>query len=149
MSDFLEFTIDKFTFRVATDRLYSTEGVWVKPEGGNLRIGLSDFLQQRSGDIAFAEIKPAGTKLVFGEEIGVIETIKVNISLGSPVSGTVMEVNPEMEATPEAINLDPYEKGWVAVLDPSELDRDRLRLLDAQAYFTQIKAEAENEVKKI
>ena len=88
MPDFLELAIDKFIFRVATDRFYSPEGVWAKPEGSSIRIGLSDFLQQRSGDVAFAEVKPTGTELAFGDEVAVIETIKVNISLGSPVSGS-------------------------------------------------------------
>src|SRR5512139_2773811 len=108
MPDFLELTIDKFTFQVATDRYYSPEGVWAKPEGNYVRIGLSDFLQQRSGDIAFAEIMPVGTELTFGDEVAVIETIKVNISLGSPVSGKVIEVNPDLEESPEVINQDPF-----------------------------------------
>ena len=82
MPDMLETTIDKFTFKVATDRYYTSEGVWAKPDGARVRVGLSDFLQQRSGDVAFAEVKPAGTSVRFGDEIAGIETIKVNISLG-------------------------------------------------------------------
>ena len=81
MSEFLETTVDKFTFKVATDRFYTAEGVWAKEEDGRVRIGLSDFVQQRSGDVAFAEVKPAGTALAAGDEVAVIETIKVNISL--------------------------------------------------------------------
>ena len=81
MPENLEFTLDKFTFRVALDRFYSSEGIWAKPEAGGVRIGLSDFLQQRSGDVAFAEVQPAGTALKVGDEVAVIETIKVNISL--------------------------------------------------------------------
>jgi glycine cleavage system H protein len=148
MSDFLELTIDKFTFRVASDRYYSAEGVWAKQEGSYVRIGLSDFLQQRSGDIAFAEIKPVGTELAFGDEVAVIETIKVNISLGSPVSGKVTEVNPDMEVTPEMINQDPYGKGWMAILEAGDWEMDRSQLMNAQAYFAKIKDEGEDEVKK-
>ena len=148
MPDFLELTIDKFTFRVATDRFYSLEGVWAKPEGQSVRIGMSDFLQQRNGDIAFAEIKPEGTVLAFGDEVVVIETIKVNISLGSPVGGKVTEVNPDMGVTPEVINQDPYEKGWIAVLEAGDWEADRSHLLDAPAYFAKIKAEGEDEAKK-
>ena len=66
MTEFLETTVDKFIFRVATDRFYSSEGVWAKEENGRVRIGLSDFVQQRSGDVAFAEIKPVGTSLALG-----------------------------------------------------------------------------------
>ncbi|MBE3038320.1 MAG: hypothetical protein IMZ62_05870, partial [Chloroflexi bacterium] len=106
MSDFLETTVDKFTFKVATDRFYTAEGVWAKEEKGHVRIGLSDFVQQRSGDVAFAEIKPAGTALAAGEEVAVIETIKVNITYTSPVNGKIVEVNPAMNEAPEAINQD-------------------------------------------
>jgi len=148
MPDFLELTIDKFTFRVAADRYYSPEGVWVKPEGRCIRMGLSDFLQQRSGDVAFAEIKPQGTLLAFGDEVAVIETIKVNLSLGSPASGTVVEVNPDLEVTPEVINLDPYDKGWIALLEATDWEADRSRLLDAEAYLAKMRAEGENEAKK-
>jgi glycine cleavage system H protein len=148
MPETLETTVDKFTFKVITDRYYSEEGVWAKPEGKLVRIGLSDFLQQRSGDVAFAEVKPTGTKLAFGDEITVIETIKVDISLGSPVSGKVVQVNPDMEAAPEVINQDPYEKGWLAVVEADNWEADLPRLLDATAYFSRMKMEAEQEIKK-
>jgi len=148
MPEFLETTVDKFTFKVATDRFYNAEGVWAKTEGERIRIGLSDFLQQRSGDVAFTEVKPDGTQVAFGDEIAIIETIKVNISLSSPVTGKVVEINPIMEAAPEAINQDPYESGWLAVLEASEWEADRARLLDAQTYFAKMRAEAAEQVGK-
>jgi glycine cleavage system H protein len=147
MSDYLEMTIDKFTFRIATDRWYTREGVWALPEVDRVRIGLSDFLQQRSGDIAFAEIKPIGMTLAAGDEIASIETIKVNVALASPVSGQVLEVNPLLSTAPEAINQDPYGAGWLAVISASDWDTVRARLLDAAAYFDVIKHEAEGEMK--
>ncbi len=147
MPDFLEIQVDKFTFKVATDCFYTTEGVWAKPEGALIRIGLSDFLQQRSGDVAFAEIKPVGTQVQAGDEVAVIETIKVNISLGSPASGKVVEVNPAMETAPEAINQDPYGDGWLAVIEAADWEADRSSLLDPQAYFAKMKADAEQEAK--
>ena len=149
MTDFLETNVDKFIFRVATDRFYNDEGVWAKGENGRVRIGLSDFVQQRSGDVAFAEIKPVGTTLAFGDEAAVIETIKVNIIFTSPVTGKVVEVNPAMEEAPEAINQDPYGEGWLAVIEPADWAADRARLLDAQAYFVRMKVEAEEEAKKL
>jgi glycine cleavage system H protein len=147
MPDFLEFIVDKFTFQVATDRVYTTAGVWARPEGALVRIGMSDFLQQRSGDVAFAEVKPAGTRLDYDDEVAVIETIKVDISLGSPVSGTIMEVNPALETTPEAINQDPYVGGWLALLEATDWEVDRARLQDPQAYFEKIKEQAEEETR--
>jgi len=147
--EFLETLVDKFTFKVATDRLYSQEGIWAKKEGELVRVGLSDFVQQRSGDVAFAEVKPVGTQVAFGDEIAVIETIKVNISLTSPVTGKVAEVNPVMATAPEAINQDPYGAGWLAVVEATDWQTDKANLLDPQAYFAKMKVEAEQEVKKI
>ena len=148
MPEYLETTVDKFTFRVATDRYYNGEGVWAKPEGNHVRIGLSDYVQQRNGDVAFAEVKSKGTTIGFGDEVAVIETIKVNISLTSPVSGTVIEVNPAMETAPEAINQDPYGSGWLAIINAVDWETDKARLLDSQAYFARIKLEAEQEVNR-
>jgi len=148
MSDYLEVTVDKFTFKIATDRFYTREGVWALPEADRVRVGLSDFLQQRSGDIAFAEIKPIGTTLVAEDEVASIETIKVNVALSSPLSGKVLEVNPAMDTAPEAINQDPYGAGWLAVIAASDWETDRSRLLDAAAYFEVVKREAEEETKK-
>jgi glycine cleavage system H protein len=148
MTEFLETTVDKFTFKVAKDRLYTAEGVWAKGEGKLVRVGLSDFVQQRSGDVAFSEVKPVGAMVTFGDEVAVIETIKVNISLGSPVTGKVVEVNPAMTTAPEAINQDPYESGWLAVVEATNWDTEQSRLLNPQAYFEKMKLEAEQEVKK-
>ena len=148
MPEYLETMVDKFTFKVATDRLYSQEGIWAKKEGELVRVGLSDFVQQRSGDVAFAEVKPEGTQVAFGDEIAVIETIKVNISLTSPVTGKVAEVNPVMATAPEAINQDPYGAGWLAVVEATDWQTDKANLLDPQAYFAKMKVEAEQEVKK-
>lgn len=148
MTEFLETTVDKFTFRVATDRLYNEEGVWAKEEAGKVRVGLSDFVQQRSGDVAFAEIKPVETALVFGGELAVIETIKVNVTYTSPVTGKIVTVNPAMQDAPEAINQDPYGEGWLAVIEPSDWIAECARLLDPQAYFARMKTDAEEESKK-
>jgi glycine cleavage system H protein len=148
MAEFLEARVDKFTFKVATDRFYNHEGVWAKPEGKHVRIGLSDFLQQHSGDVAFAEIKPHGSRVTFGDEVAFIETIKVNISLTSPVSGKVVEVNPTMETAPEVINLDPYGIGWLAIIEATDWVTDRGQLQDSQVYFAQMKVEAEREGKR-
>lgn len=149
MPEYLETTVDKFIFKVATDRYYSDEGIWALAEGSRIRIGMTDFLQQRSGDIAFAEVKPEGTALGAGDEVAVIETIKVNVSLTSPVSGTVVEVNPAMELSPEAINQDPYGEGWLVVVEANDWPEERDNLLDAQAYFERMKRQAEEEAKKL
>ena len=149
MPEFLETTVDKFIFKVATDRSYSSEGLWAKADGNLVRIGLSDFLQQRSGDVAFAEVTKPGTSLNVGDEVATIETIKVNISLTSPVTGEVVEVNPAMAMAPEAINQDPYGEGWLAVIEAKDWEADRAGLMDPQAYFILMRGQAEEEAKKL
>jgi glycine cleavage system H protein len=147
MPEFLEFTAGKFIFKVATDCLYTPEGVWVRVQGNILRIGISDYVQQRSGDVAFAEIKPAGTQLTAGDEFAVIETIKVDLSLGAPVSGEVVNANPALETAAELINQDPYTAGWMAEIQPANWETDSAALLSPAAYLDKARAEAEQEAR--
>ena len=151
MTEFLQTTVDKFTFRVATDRRYSNGGLWIRPEeGGRLvRLGLSDFLQQNSGDVAFAEVKPAGTVLAAGDQVASIETIKVVLDLPSPIGGRITEVNPAMDVTPELINQDPYGEGWLAKIEAGDWETVRSGLLEPEAYFALMRSQAEEEAKKL
>jgi glycine cleavage system H protein len=146
MQEYLETTIDKFIFRVAADRFYSAEGVWALPEGKRVRVGLSDFVQQRGGDAAFVHLKDVGTTLAAGDELAELETIKVNQSLFAPLAGTIVEVNSSLEATPESINHDPYGGGWLAVIEAADWEAARAKLLDANAYLAAIRAQAQEEL---
>lgn len=148
MPDFLETTVDKFIFRVATDRLYTAEGVWALAEGDRVRVGVTDLVQQRGGDVAFAEVRPAGTVLSADDEVASIETIKTNVAVPSPIGGSIAEANPAMELSPEVINQDPYGKGWLALIAPSDWATERGALLDPQAYFVLMRGQAEEEAKK-
>ena len=153
MPEYLETTVDKFRFRVAKDRLYTAQGAWVfwmQPEATHrVRIGLADYLQQRSGDVAFATVQPVGTKLAAGERLAEIETIKTMVELPSPVSGTVTEVNLALDTTPEVINQDPYGNGWLAVVETTAWEAERAKLLEPDAYFSAMQAEAHEELKKL
>lgn len=146
MTDFLETIVDKFIFKVATDRLYSAEGLWLKSEGNRVRIGVSDYFQQHNGDVAFAEIKAVGKIVPAGAEVATIETMKVNIDLPSPVTGKIIEVNTLLVSTPEAINQDPYGNGWLAVVEVNDWNVEKTHLLEPQAYFEKMKADAEREI---
>ena len=150
MSEYIQTTVDKFIFRVATDRLYSPAGVWAfwaESQGnGRVRIGLTDYLQQLNGDVAFAHVKPIGTKLAVGDEIAELETIKANVSLFSPVSGTVIEINTNLEPNPEFINDEPYGKGWLAMVDVADWESERTKLLDPHAYLSAMQLQAEQEL---
>ena len=152
MTEYLETTVDKFTFRVAKDRYYTPQGAWafwMKPEApGRIRIGLTDYLQQRSGDVAFATVQPVGTKLVAGERLADIETIKTIVELQSPVNGLVVEVNVALEMTPEVVNQDPYNDGWLAVIETTDWEAERAMLLDPDAYFAAMQSEAREEMQQ-
>jgi glycine cleavage system H protein len=146
--EMLELTVDKFTFRVPKSLYFNDAGIWVRPEGSVARLGLSDFAQQRSGDMAFAEVKPVETLLKPGDEFASIETIKVNVILPSPVTGAIAEINRALEDAPELINQDPYGKGWLAVVELTDWETDKSKLLDADAYYALVKEQAEEEMKK-
>ena len=146
MNDHLIFTIDKFSFNIPRDCLYSREGLWVRIDSEGVWVGLTDFLQGRSGDVAFAEVQPQGTNLALGDELAVIETIKVDTILPAPLSGKILQLNPALEDGPEVINLDPYGEGWLACLDPSNWEGERSHLIDPQSYFNLIKRLAEEEI---
>ena len=145
----LELTVDKFTFRVPDDRRYSADGVWVQPVPGvvpaRVRLGVTDFVQQRGGDVTFVHPQPVGTVLRRGDECAAVETIKVDVSLPSPVAGVVVEVNAALEANPETVNQDPYEAGWLVVVEPCAWDADNAALLDAEHYFAVMRDHAERE----
>lgn len=124
MSEYMETKVDKFTFKVVGDRFYTPQGVWTLAQGNTIRIGLSDFLQQRSGDIAFADVMAEGTILAVGDEVAAIETIKMNINLTSPAAGTIRQINPLMETAPETINQDPYGDGWLCDIEAVDWEAD-------------------------
>jgi glycine cleavage system H protein len=148
MTNFLELRVDKFIFKVADDRFYNAQGCWaIAAEHELVRVGLSDFLQQHSGDVVFANVKPVGTVLAAGSEVAEIETIKVNFSLSSPLAGTIVRVNPLMETAPETINQDSYQAGWVCEIEAAGWEADRKNLLEPAAYFVLMQREAENEAK--
>ena len=146
--ELLRVTVDKFTFVVPTGLIYSGVGVWVKLEGSRARLGLSDYVQQSSGDVAFANVKPVETKLERGDEFADIETVKVNVSFPSPVKGTVVEVNRSLAGGGDLINQEPYGKGWLVVVELSNWENDRTSLLDAATYLALVKDQAEAEMKK-
>ncbi len=143
----LELNVDKFIFRFPKELFYSEAGIWVRREGGNqLRLGLSDFSQQRNGDIAFANLTEIGTELGIDDEIATIETVKVNVGLPSPVKGKVIEINPGLQDSPEWINQDPYGKGWMLLIEPAESSWPVAGTLDAGAYRDLARQQAEAEL---
>ncbi len=146
MNEHLEYTLDKFTFRVATDRLYMPEGIWAKVEGDLVRVGVSDFFQQHNGDVAFVEVREVGTVVSPDEEFASIETIKVDFELPAPVHGVIVAVNDRLELEAEIINLDPYGAGWMALIAATDWATDQARLMSPAAYFAYMQAQAQEKL---
>ncbi|MBP9019177.1 MAG: glycine cleavage system protein GcvH [Bacteroidales bacterium] len=112
---------------------YSKDHEWVKVDGNIATVGITDFAQSQLGDVVFVDIQTEGETLDASEVFGAIEAVKTVADAFMPVSGKIIEVNPELEEAPELVNTDPYGKGWmvkIEISDPSELDS----LLDAEAY---------------
>ena len=149
MGEFLEATYEKFIFKVKMGYLYSREEFWANFQNGAATVGLTDFLQKAKGDVAFLETVEPGTEVKQGQEIGKIETIKATFGIISPVSGKVAEVNPEMDASPYLINHDPYGGGWIYRIELSNPEADKGQLLQASAYFENMKDKIAQEAKKL
>ena len=149
MAEFLEYTLDKFTFKVATDRFYNAEGVWAKADGSRVTVGVSDFFQQRNGDVAFAEVREVGTAVSTNASCATIETIKVDVELPCPLSGTIATVNEKLELEAEVINQDPYGDGWLAAIEPDDWAADQANLMTPEAYFEHMKAQAQEEAENL
>ncbi len=145
--DYLQVTVDKFIFRVAPDRRYSEADVWARREGDRLRIGLADYLQQKSGDVAFVSPKEIGTVLAANDELAAIETIKVDLVIPSPAAGTITATNPSLTEHPELVNSDPYGEGWLVEVEPNDME-DFEALQSADAYAPNMQARAELERQK-
>ncbi len=112
---------------------YSEEHEWVKEEGDKVRIGITDFAQSELGDIVFVELPEVGDEIEADEPFGSVESVKTVSELYAPISGTVVEVNEELDDSPEFVNESPYEKAWMIVVEPS--DRGELeKLMTAEQY---------------
>jgi len=105
--------------------LYTKDHEWLRVEGNFGYIGVTDFAQGELGDIVFIEIETVGETLGKEEVFGTIEAVKTVSDMFMPVSGEILEVNPELDANPAVVNKDPYGKGWmvkIKITNPSEID---------------------------
>ena len=124
-------------YEIPSDQRYSHEDEWVRQEGDECVIGVTDYAQQQLGDIVFVELPEIGSTLTGGDTFGVIESVKAVSDLFAPISGVVIEVNTDLEEKPETVNESCYGDGWLVRLegvDAAEIDA----LLDSDAYAQHI-----------
>jgi glycine cleavage system H protein len=108
---------------VPVNLLYTKDHEWLRVEGNTGYIGITDFAQGELGDIVFIEIETVGETLAKEDVFGTIEAVKTVSDLFMPVSGEILELNPALEESPDVVNKDPYDKGWMVKIkmnDPSE-----------------------------
>ena len=118
---------------IPEDLKYTNDHEWVKIEGDTATVGITDFAQSELGDIVYVEIETEGEEVETGEVFGTVEAVKTVSDLFMPVKGTISEVNPDLDGSPELVNEDPYGKGWMIKITLAE-DADISDLLDASAY---------------
>ncbi|HOV35321.1 MAG: glycine cleavage system protein GcvH [Dysgonomonadaceae bacterium] len=112
---------------------YSNDHEWIRVEGDMAFVGISDYAQSELGEIVYVDVTTVGETLEAGEVFGSIEAVKTVSDLMMPVSGKILELNADLDATPELVNSDPYGKGWIVKIEitrPDEIDR----LLSADQY---------------
>jgi glycine cleavage system H protein len=115
------------------DLRYSSDHEWVRAADGKARVGITDYAQDALGDVVYLELPAVGTAVRAHDKVSEVESTKSVSDIFAPLSGTIVEVNTELEATPQKLNEDPYGDGWICVIElsePSELDG----LLDVGAY---------------
>jgi glycine cleavage system H protein len=115
------------------DLKYSREHEWVLVEGNVATVGITDFAQEKLGDIVFVELPAVGDKVTKDEAMGVVESVKAVSDVYAPVSGVVVEINDDLPDSPDMINEDPYGDGWMIKIqmnDPTDLDD----LMESEAY---------------
>jgi glycine cleavage system H protein len=123
---------------------YSNDFEWVKVEGDKVRIGLTDYAQKSLREIVYAELPSAGGEVKQNEPYGTVESVKAVSDLIAPISGTIEEVNAEVQSKPELLNEEPFANGWVLVVKPANLQAELANLMDFDKAVEWHKAQAQS-----
>jgi glycine cleavage system H protein len=118
---------------IPEDLRYSADHEWARVEGGDVRVGITDYAQDALGDVVFVDLPEVGTAVKRGESLSEVESTKSVSEIYAPVGGTISQVNAELSENPARLNEDPYGDGWICVItvdEPAQLDE----LLDAEGY---------------
>ncbi|MBU0679253.1 MAG: glycine cleavage system protein GcvH [Verrucomicrobia bacterium] len=119
---------------------YTSTHEWVRVEGDEVVVGISDFAQNQLSDITYVELPSVGDTLSAQDEVAVVESVKAASDIYAPIGGTVTEINDRLADEPEIINSDPYEEGWLFRMKPID-ESDVEDLLDASQYESQLPSE--------
>ncbi len=117
-------------FEVPEGLYYHKEYLWARIENGKVRIGMTDYAQKQLREIVFVELPSVGDTITKDEPFGTVESVKAVSDLIAPISGTIEEVNEELDAKPELLNEDPYGEGWILVVTPTDLEAELKEIMD-------------------
>jgi glycine cleavage system H protein len=117
-------------YEVPEGLYYSKDFEWIKIEGDKVRMGITDYAQKQLREIVYAELPDAGTEVQQNEPYGTLESVKAVSDLVAAISGTIEEVNSEVQSKPEILNEDPYVQGWLLVVKPANLQAELANLMD-------------------
>lgn len=112
---------------------YSSDHEWIRNDDGKWRVGITDYAQDALGDVVYVQVPEVGQTFAAGDTFGEVESTKSVSEIYAPIAGTVVEVNSELETSPELVNSDPYNTGWIALIEPTDAEAAD-SLLDADAY---------------
>lgn len=123
---------------IPDDLLYAEDHEWARRENGKVRVGISDYAQDRLGDIVYVEFPETGQVFEKNEPFGSIESVKAVSELYMPVGGEILEVNQELNDYPDLVNKNPNDKGWLILIKPTD-DSELKSLMDKDAYLKMLK----------
>ncbi len=119
---------------------YTKTHEWIKIENGKMRLGMTDYAQEKMTDIVYVELPETGKEVKKGDEICVLESVKAVSEINSPVSGKIVDVNKTLEDSPDKINKSPYDDGWIAVIEMKD-ELEIKNLLNSEEYRKHIESE--------
>ena len=131
-------SLGKVSFIVDDSLLYTETDEWVRVEGSRVRVGITDYAQKQLKDVVGVDLPKVGQEVNEGMDLAVLESVKATAEVYSPVTGKVVEVNERLLDEPELINKEPYDGGWIAVIEPAG-PLDESKLLDHRAYVESVK----------
>jgi glycine cleavage system H protein len=127
-------------YEIPDDLLYTKEHEWAKDMGATVRVGITDYAAKTLNDVVYVAPSKAGEAVAQLKPMGTVESIKAVSELYSPVSGTVVKLNAELDMHPELVNKSPYVEGWLVEVKASDFASEKSRLLDARQYAAHIEA---------
>jgi len=132
-------------YKIIEDLLYSKDHVWIKIENNKAKIGITDYIQKNLHGIVYIELPKINSNISQGKQIALIESIKTVSEIHSPLTGKIIKINEELKSKPELINESPYENGWIAIIEPTNFEKEKNDFLNFEKYIEYLRKIIEKE----